>query len=125
MKSSIRLIQCLLPILCIISAASAFVPRQTRLLAVQRHLQRENPALFQEPPTLEKETTLTKTAEEEVPEEEMSEADKLMKQVKEAGTAGIISYALWEWAFWCLSVRFRSFDKLIRITETQCSIDLN
>jgi hypothetical protein len=28
--------------------------------------------------------------------EELSETKKLMKQVKEAGTAGIISYALWE-----------------------------
>lgn len=108
MKSSIRFIQCLLPILCIIGAANAFVPQQTRLLAVQRHLQRENPALFQEPPTLEKETTLTESAEEkapeEVPEEEMSETQKLMKQVKEAGTAGVISYALWEMAFWFLSI---------------------
>lgn len=34
----------------------------------------------------------------------MSEAQKLMKQVKDAGTAGIISYALWELGFWLLSV---------------------
>lgn len=38
-----------------------------------------------------------------VPEEE-SETQKLMKQVKEAGTAGVISYALWELGFWALSV---------------------
>lgn len=37
-------------------------------------------------------------------EEELSETKKLLKQVKEAGTAGIISYALWELAFWTLSV---------------------
>jgi len=38
-----------------------------------------------------------------VPEEE-TETQKLMKQVKEAGTAGVISYALWELGFWFLSV---------------------
>lgn len=37
-------------------------------------------------------------------EEELSETKKLLKQVKEAGTAGVISYALWELAFWALSV---------------------
>lgn len=37
-------------------------------------------------------------------EEEMSETQKLMKQVKDAGTAGIISYALWEFGFWAVSV---------------------
>ena len=35
---------------------------------------------------------------------EMSESEKLLKQVKESGTAGIISYALWELGFWALSV---------------------
>ena len=40
----------------------------------------------------------------EEPEEEMTETQKLMKQVKEAGTAGVISYALWELGFWALSV---------------------
>ena len=34
----------------------------------------------------------------------MTETQKLMKQVKEAGTAGVISYALWELAFWAVSV---------------------
>jgi len=37
-------------------------------------------------------------------EEELSETQKLMKQVKESGTAGIVSYALWELAFWAFSV---------------------
>jgi uncharacterized protein YggE len=37
-------------------------------------------------------------------EKEMSETDKLMKKVKESGTAGIVSYALWELAFWAVSV---------------------
>lgn len=38
------------------------------------------------------------------PEKELSETQKLLKQVKEAGTAGVISYALWELGFWALSV---------------------
>ena len=37
-------------------------------------------------------------------EEELSETKKLLKQVKEAGTAGVISYALWELGFWFISV---------------------
>jgi hypothetical protein len=36
---------------------------------------------------------------------ELSETQKLMKQVKEAGVAGIASYALWELGFWSISVR--------------------
>ena len=39
----------------------------------------------------------------EVPEE-LNDTQKLMKQVKDAGVAGIISYALWEFGFWALSV---------------------
>ncbi len=37
-------------------------------------------------------------------EEELTETQKLLKQVKESGTAGVISYALWELGFWALSV---------------------
>ena len=33
-------------------------------------------------------------------EEELTESKKLMQKVKDAGTAGIISYIFWEWAFW-------------------------
>jgi hypothetical protein len=32
-------------------------------------------------------------------EEEMTETQKLMKQVKDSGVAGFVSYAPWEWAF--------------------------
>ena len=80
-------------------------------MAVQRSVQRETLSLFQEQPTLEKETEATEEAapeEVEEEEEELSETQKLMKQVKEAGTAGVISYALWEMGFWALSVRCRS-----------------
>jgi hypothetical protein len=38
------------------------------------------------------------------PEVELSESKRLMKQVKDAGVAGIISYALWEFGFWAVSV---------------------
>lgn len=37
-------------------------------------------------------------------EEGMSESKKLLKKIKESGTAGVISYALWELGFWALSV---------------------
>jgi hypothetical protein len=37
-------------------------------------------------------------------EEETSETQKLMKQVKDSGVAGVISYALWELGFWMISV---------------------
>ena len=46
-------------------------------------------------------------AKEGEEEEELSETKKLLKQVKEAGTAGIVSYALWELAFWAFSVPVR------------------
>jgi len=37
-------------------------------------------------------------------EKEQSQSQKLMAKVKEAGTAGIVSYALWELAFWFISI---------------------
>ena len=37
-------------------------------------------------------------------EKELTETEKLMKKVKESGTAGVVSYALWELAFWAFSV---------------------
>jgi hypothetical protein len=36
--------------------------------------------------------------------EEKSETQKLMQKVKDSGLAGVISYAVWELAFWTLSV---------------------
>lgn len=35
---------------------------------------------------------------------ELSETEKLLAKVKEAGTAGVVSYALWELAFWFISI---------------------
>ena len=42
-------------------------------------------------------------------EESSSEAQNLLGQIKEAGTAGLISYALWELGFWAVSVPVCSF----------------
>lgn len=98
---------CLIPLLCILNGANAFVARDPCQLGALRQIQRENRALFQEQPTIEKEALKTEdasVAKAEDPEEELSETQKLMKQVKEAGTAGVISYALWELGFWALSV---------------------
>lgn len=38
------------------------------------------------------------------PAKDETETQKLMRQVKDAGVAGIISYALWELGFWLISV---------------------
>ena len=50
----------------------------------------------------EEETTPVLTEEIEcVPEEEeLTESQRLLKKVKESGTAGFISYAAWELLFW-------------------------
>jgi hypothetical protein len=53
---------------------------------------------------LKQSTNLDADDGEECEIKELSETEKLLKQVKEAGTAGVISYALWELAFWALSV---------------------
>lgn len=42
--------------------------------------------------------------EQQGPAKELSETEKLLKQVKEAGLAGVVSYALWELGFWAVSV---------------------
>jgi len=46
----------------------------------------------------------TAVADSTKSEEELSETKKLLAKVKEAGTAGIISYALWELGFWFVSI---------------------
>ena len=37
-------------------------------------------------------------------DEEQDESKKLLQQIKDAGSAGIISYVFWEWAFWGVSI---------------------
>jgi len=111
MKSATCLIQFLIPLACLISASNAFVAREACQLSAQRHLQRETRALFQEQQTLEREALKTMESAGEMAgerveesEEDMTDTQKLMKQVKDAGLAGVISYALWEMGFWALSV---------------------
>jgi len=103
MKSTRVTVQLFIALLCVINA-NAFVARETRQL--HRYVNRESGCFFQERATLEKESLETKESavEKEESEEELLETQKLMKQVKEAGTAGVISYALWELGFWALSV---------------------
>jgi hypothetical protein len=48
---------------------------------------------------------------------ELSDTQKLMKQVKEAGVAGIVSYALWEVGFWTISVRANCCCAYIPVVE--------
>merc|ERR1712185_700558 len=43
----------------------------------------------------------SKASKEEIEEEDSA---SLMQKVKDAGTAGIISYIFWEWAFWGVSI---------------------
>ena len=103
-------------ILLAASSAQAFAPLPTVTFVVGRHhkvsVVSSQPVMFMAAPTTEDKTENALEAvngqASEVPvekvEEEMSETQKLMKQVKEAGTAGVVSYALWELAFWFFSV---------------------
>jgi hypothetical protein len=59
------------------------------------------------PSTIMDSSLITVEKQEPIPVEptkELSETQKLMTQVKEAGVAGVISYALWELGFWAVSV---------------------
>jgi len=53
-------------------------------------------------PTEIKTSMETTTSEE--PEEEQDKTKSLLAKVKQAGTAGAISYALWELGFWGISI---------------------
>lgn len=44
------------------------------------------------------------SVEKKEEEKELSETQKLLQKVKQAGTAGAISYALWELGFWGISI---------------------
>ena len=48
--------------------------------------------------------TTTADNNQKVPEETKNETKNLMQKVKDAGVAGIISYAFWELGFWAVSV---------------------
>ena len=104
-------------ILVALSSATGFVVPQVpsrhagvapfRQLDTMRFMGEETATLEKEETTDEKavvDVVGTEAAVEEKDESEMSESEKLLKKVKEAGTAGVISYAAWELAFWALSV---------------------
>ena len=59
-----------------------------------------NDEVEDEPPN----TNLTAVVEDESAAGDLSESDKLLKQIKDSGVAGIIAYAAWELAFWAISV---------------------
>lgn len=116
MKPSTRLIQLLIPLACIFNVSNAFnAPGEICQLCGQSQTHRNKIILFQRLPFLEKESSKvegssTKKQQEispvkvEYSGEEMTETQKLMEQVKDSGVAGIISYALWEFGFWTISV---------------------
>jgi hypothetical protein len=109
MKSSLLL-------LIALSSVAAFAPHPTiqhglpsirqmnsvRFMSGQNTLEEESVTSDQEIGR-KKEEQVADEAVVEV-EEEMSETKKLLKKVKDAGTAGIISYAAWELAFWSVSL---------------------
>jgi hypothetical protein len=74
-----------------------------RFMSGQNTLEQESAETSDQEIGLKKEEPVADGAVVEV-EEEMSETDKLLKKVKDAGTAGVISYAAWELAFWAFSV---------------------
>uniref|UniRef100_A0A7S3LDI8 DUF1279 domain-containing protein n=1 Tax=Amphora coffeiformis TaxID=265554 RepID=A0A7S3LDI8_9STRA len=101
-------------ICALLASAAAFAPMKTPTTKVAHIVGRTQLFARNEVSTavLEREATEsvatinTTVAVEQKDEraEQLSETQKLMKQVKEAGTAGVISYALWELGFWALSV---------------------
>eukprot|EP00538_Stauroneis_constricta_P013410 CAMPEP_0119571588 /NCGR_PEP_ID=MMETSP1352-20130426/44195_1 /TAXON_ID=265584 /ORGANISM="Stauroneis constricta, Strain CCMP1120" /LENGTH=335 /DNA_ID=CAMNT_0007621271 /DNA_START=150 /DNA_END=1156 /DNA_ORIENTATION=+ len=63
-----------------------------------------------EKPSVETSAIVDPTIEEKtVVEEEKSKTQQLMQQVKDAGLAGVISYAIWELGFWTISVPVCAF----------------
>ncbi|MGK3735816.1 MAG: hypothetical protein ACI8RD_002713 [Bacillariaceae sp.] len=60
-------------------------------------------------------------------EEEENETEKLMRQVKESGVAGVISYAAWELGFWAVSVPvcifgYRELTGYVRAIKSSYSV---
>lgn len=102
----------LLFLLATLSVVSAFAP-SPRIHTRQPTFTKVAIMRMSEQDTIEKESLQSSTDSqvenlseecEVEEEEELSESQKLLKKVKEAGTAGVISYAAWELAFWALSV---------------------
>jgi len=83
------------------TAAARVVPRSSTPVFLLQPL-----AVSKKPDALEISTSLDDDDELCIvaPEEELSDTQILLQKIKDAGTAGVISYALWELAFWALSV---------------------
>lgn len=103
------------------SFSTVHIPRRTDSLRLSRHatyMRFPRIPFFNRP--LESETTVLEessqtvlakdlaptnsVAVETIEEKELSETEKLLKQVKDAGLAGVISYAAWELGFWTVSL---------------------
>jgi len=107
MKSSVLLI-----LFAASTVAFSPVPTMTQFGRQRMSVASTRTVMFMASPTTEEKTQSSAetingespVAPVETKEEEMSETQKLMVKVKEAGTAGVISYALWELGFWAFSV---------------------
>lgn len=115
------------PIICM-NGGSSMPPIIQRILAKQQQNDVEmstDAAAVVDPPTTRSsnmeatntpgstvlESTATATSNSDVStdtsnndKDQQTDTQKMMQQVKDAGLAGIISYALWEIAFWAVSV---------------------
>lgn len=104
-------------LLIALSSVAAFAPHPTiqhglpsirqmnsvRFMSGQNTLEQESVETSDQEIGLKKEEPVADASVVEV-EEDMSKTQKLLKKVKDAGKAGVISYAAWELAFWALSV---------------------
>jgi hypothetical protein len=115
MKLSLRLIQFLIPLAYIINAANGFIAHGScQSCGIKNHQISVGGGrvIFQKQSTTENKVALNikessadeKDDKDKVAEEDMTETQKMLAQVKEAGLAGVISYALWELGFWAISV---------------------
>jgi hypothetical protein len=110
--------QVLAVILLVVPATAAFAPTP-RVAFTSCHKQQLRPLSMSLMSTEENQTeertklgivTYSKAVdpvtsnEKEEPLKEQSETEKLLAKVKAAGTAGVVSYALWELAFWFISI---------------------
>lgn len=105
----------------LLSSSHAFAPRSVTFARIGRPL-RADPSQTMESATNQQnapsiksslggEYMQRKSIEMPPPEEETSKKNpaNMMQQIKDAGKAGIISYAVWELGFWFISIPFCLF----------------
>ena len=78
------------------------------MATTEEQIQKE-PVLDEKEKTKEIATATNDSATTDEGKENLSQSQQLMAKIKDAGTAGIISYALWECAFWLVSIPVVSF----------------